>query len=136
LVSAICGTGTKRAIHSFEKKPTPRLIVSLLFVLLAYATTAQAQSYRAEAFRSSPPEELSLAIRETLTNEGVRVVGPSGILCELWLRKAIPIRLEENKELGVSFGQIADTNSPPYCLPVDVVLRQAEGLRKRQGLTR
>jgi len=107
-VSAICGTGTRRAIHSFEKKPTPRLIVSLLFVLLAYATTAQAQSYRAEAFRSSPPEELSLAIRETLTNEGVRVVGPSGILCELWLRKAIPIRLEENKELGVSFGQIAE----------------------------
>ena len=36
------------------------------------------------------------------------MVGPLGTLIEIWIRKAIPTKAEETKELGVAVGQIAE----------------------------
>src|SRR3990172_627846 len=47
-------------------------------------------------------------MRETLAAEGVRVVGPEGPLCEIWLQKAVPTRSNAGMELGIAYPQIAE----------------------------
>jgi len=52
------------------------------------------------------PQELSAAVRETLSAEAYRVTGPNGPLCELWLRKSVPAKAGAAQELGITFGQL------------------------------
>ncbi len=85
-----------------------RIQVALCFLGGIFAGEVQAQGYRAEAVRAAPPEELHPAVAGVMSEDAVRVMGPSGVLCELWIRQRIPARPEEQKELGVSFSQIAE----------------------------
>jgi len=70
--------------------------------------TAAAQTYKAETFSSAAPQELSAAVRETLADQAIRVVGPNGLLCEIWLRKIVPARAGASQELGIAYGQLEE----------------------------
>lgn len=81
------------------------------FVLLAglvLASGARAQDYKAETFNAPAPAELSPAIRETLSGAAVRVIGPEGPVCEIWLRNLVPARAAAEQKLGVAYGQFAE----------------------------
>ncbi len=72
------------------------------------ADSARAQGYKVEKIALQAPQELSAAVRETLSGEAYRVTGPNGPLCELWLRKNVPAKASATQELGIVFGQLAE----------------------------
>lgn len=82
-------------------------IAVLLALSLCASGAAFAQGYKAEALQEAPPQELSPAVRDALAPAGIRVTGPHGPLCDLWLRKVVPGRNNPSPELGVTFPQIA-----------------------------
>jgi len=85
-----------------------RLVLVIVVVVgLAASAGAAPAKYRVEK-AGAPPEELAPAVRETLAAEGVRVVGPEGPLCEIWLRKAVPSRSNAGMELGIAYPQLAE----------------------------
>jgi hypothetical protein len=69
---------------------------------------AGAGPYTVEKVSQAPPEEVPQAIRETLDLVALRVNGAGGALCEIWLRKALPVAPSTSHELGVGYGQIAE----------------------------
>jgi len=83
-------------------------LFSLSVLVLCSAETGAAQGYKAEKINASPPQELSAAVRETLSGDALRVIGPNGPLCEIWLRKVVPAKTTVTEELGISFGQLAE----------------------------
>jgi hypothetical protein len=79
-----------------------------LFALLACASSnASAQSYKAEALNEVPPKELAMPIQAALSQTGIRVTGPSGPVCDLWLGKLVPVKASATQTLGVVFPQLA-----------------------------
>ena len=84
-----------------------RLSVALL-AGVALAPSAHAQEYKVESFESASPAELAPAIRETLSNAAVRVIGPQGPLCEIWFRTAVPARASAQQQLGVAYGEFEE----------------------------
>jgi hypothetical protein len=79
-------------------------------------------AYTAEKFSAAPPPEVSAAVRETLSNDGIRVQGPNGPLCEIWPRKAIPVNASPSSELGVAFGEFAEgTLAAVVRFPAEVI---------------
>jgi len=78
-----------------------------ILVFAGCAATVAAADYKIEK-AGAPPEELAPAVRETLAAEGVRVVGPEGPLCEIWLRKAVPGHSKAAMELGIAYPQLAE----------------------------
>jgi hypothetical protein len=68
---------------------------------------AAAQSYKVEKANDSPPAELSAAVRGTLSSDALKVTGPNGPLCEVWLRKSVPAAAP-TQEMDVTFRQIAE----------------------------
>jgi hypothetical protein len=81
----------------------------LLFASAAIAflaATAGAQSYKVESSSTPPPQDLAAGIRDALSPDALHVSGPSGPLCDLWLRKSIPAAATPDTSLGVNFGQI------------------------------
>jgi hypothetical protein len=84
-----------------------RYTCGFLLALLCFAGTAFAQGYKAGTLNEPPPQEVSATVRESLAPTGIRVTGPSGPVCDLWLRKAVPGRTSPSTELGVTFPQIA-----------------------------
>ena len=85
-------------------------LCSLVIVLVAVVPgvmQASAEQYTLEK-AGAPPEELAASVREALAPEGWRVVGPSGPLCEVWIRKVIPAKREASQELGIAFPELAE----------------------------
>jgi hypothetical protein len=82
--------------------------VWLLFVMMAAATAASAQSYKVEKAAAAPPAELSAAIRNTLAPEVLRVSGPGGLLCEVWLRKSVPLAAAAADEPDVKMTRLTE----------------------------
>ena len=84
------------------------LLGSFFLALLAFAaSTASAQSYKAEALNEAPPKELAAPIQAALLPTGIRLTGPSGPVCDLWLGKAVPGKVDAAQTLGVVFPQLA-----------------------------
>src|SRR5713226_955791 len=79
-----------------------------LLLLACTGASVQAQEYKAQTAATPPPQELSAAVRDTLAPGAIQVTGPQGPLCEIWLRKVVPVKAAPSQELGVAFGQIAD----------------------------
>lgn len=73
----------------------------LSFCLAAAAALAQ---YKMEP-AGAPPSELSPDMRSALQQDGARISGPNGVVCEVWLRTTVPAK--DNSEQNVSFSQIA-----------------------------
>lgn len=83
-------------------------LLGVFFAAVCFAGPVAAQSYKVSKFNAPPPESLSEAVREALSNEAIRVVGPEGPLCELWLRKLLPVRTGATPTLGVAYTQLAE----------------------------
>src|SRR5437588_12319444 len=88
---------------------TRQLLYSFLLslALLSAAGSAFAQSYKAQPLNEAPPNELAAAVRTALSFAGIRVTGPSGPLCDIWLGKAVPGKANAPQTLGVVFPQLA-----------------------------
>ena len=52
-----------------------------------------------------PPSDLLPSVRDALQRDGARVVGPKGLVCEVWFRTSVPAT--PNGEQNVSFTDIA-----------------------------
>jgi hypothetical protein len=81
------------------------LAACLIFVS---ATSAAAQSYKVEAVSAPAPQELTVAVRDLFSGDALRVSGPQGVLCEIWLRKAVPATASPNQSLGIAYGKLAE----------------------------
>ena len=82
------------------------LVACVVPVFVAPATKA-ADPYTLEKAVIAAPEEVSAAVRATLGGEALRVTGPKGPMCEIWLRKTIPSAAAAAQALGVGYGQFA-----------------------------
>ncbi len=68
-----------------------RLQRVLAFCVVILPSPVLAQSYKIEAIKKAPPAELAAPVRETLRDDGFKVVDDIGkTYAEFWLRKAIP----------------------------------------------
>lgn len=76
--------------------------------LLCFSSAAAAQDYKAAAGTVPVPPEISAPVRALLSPASISVTGPSGPLCEIWLRAAIPAAAQPATALGVSYGQLVD----------------------------
>lgn len=76
-----------------------------LALYLCGAEHVPAQSYKAEAIREDLPMELSGPVRDALSPTGIRVTGPSGAVCDIWLRKVVPGKTTAAQSLGVIYPQ-------------------------------
>ncbi|MBI3663056.1 MAG: hypothetical protein HY234_08425 [Acidobacteria bacterium] len=83
-------------------------IAILLVTILVPAAGARAQDYKVETFDAAAPAELAPAIRETLGSAALRVAGPEGPLCEIWLRAVVPARATAQQKLGIAYGQFEE----------------------------
>ena len=85
------------------------LPVVFVLILLCYADVpASAQSYKAVTVTLAAPQELSAAVREILSGDALQVTGPNGLLCEVWVRKALPTAATPTQDKEIAFGQIAE----------------------------
>ncbi|HKV27773.1 MAG TPA: hypothetical protein VJN90_05830 [Candidatus Acidoferrales bacterium] len=76
--------------------------------ILCLSTAAAAQDYKAAAGSVPVPPEISAPVRALLSPASISVTGPSGPLCELWLRAGIPAAAQPATALGVVYGQLVD----------------------------
>lgn len=84
------------------------LFFSVFLVLsLGTAGNASAQGYKAETLSEAPPKELAAPVRDALSPAGIRVTGPGGAVCDIWLRKAVPGKANAAQSLGVVYPQLA-----------------------------
>ncbi len=65
-------------------------IVLFLFALALPAAGNPAPSYKVEKIGACTLPDISDAMKKELSDQGLRVVGDSGPLCEVWLRKVLP----------------------------------------------
>lgn len=70
-----------------------------------FAPAARAQDYKVEQAAAPAPQELSAAIRAELGDQELRVSGPGGVVCEIWLRKSVPTKTP-GQDLGVAYPQL------------------------------
>jgi hypothetical protein len=84
-----------------------KILLSCLTLLAVFtlAPVANAQGFKVEEFSAAAPAELAPAVRETLGNAALRVIGPDGPMCEIWLRKVLPARAAAEQKLGIGYSQ-------------------------------
>jgi hypothetical protein len=80
----------------------------MLACLCVAAFPAAAQNYKAEKAPLAAPGELSAAVREVLAGEALRVTGPNGLVCEVWLRSAVPVTMATEPKTDIAFQAIAE----------------------------
>ncbi|HWR51449.1 MAG TPA: hypothetical protein VN428_10100 [Bryobacteraceae bacterium] len=72
-------------------------------VLCLAALSAAAADYSLDK-AGAPPPEVAPAIRETLATDGSKIVGPKGVVAEIWWRKELPAG--KNSESNVSLSDV------------------------------
>lgn len=78
-----------------------------LILFLVFAPLALAADFKVEAVGALTDKSVSDAVRATLEDKGLRVIGEDGKpLCEVWLRKDVPTTKDE--PMGAIFGQIQE----------------------------
>jgi hypothetical protein len=95
----------------FLMKPSRLTLLGAgLALLLIYglALPAAAQSYKSEKVTLAPPQQFSASVRDVLSQEAFRVTGPDGVVCELWLRQAVPATGPGGKQQEIAFPQISE----------------------------
>jgi len=79
--------------------------VSCTVVLIALAAaTAAAASYKVESAGPCTLTEVPDAVKQTLTDQGLRVSGDSGPLAEVWMRRVVPLKAGN----AAAYGSIGD----------------------------
>jgi hypothetical protein len=81
-------------------------IFPAIFFSLLLAAGVSAQNFSVQQASADPPQELSAAVRAVLGNQVLRVTGPNGLICEIWLRKDVPAKASPAAVLGVTFTQL------------------------------
>jgi hypothetical protein len=66
-----------------------RNLLSLFVLMLCGAAQVSAQSYKVESVSADPPDALNAAVRAEFAQQALRVSGPDGIICEIWVRKVV-----------------------------------------------
>jgi hypothetical protein len=85
-----------------------RRTLPIFFALtLCAAARVSAQGYKIESAAVAAPSELSAAVRDTLSPQALRVSGQNGVVCEIWLRKAVPGQAA-TQNLGVAYTQLQE----------------------------
>jgi hypothetical protein len=97
---------TKGKYMRLARKIFVKLALPALILLSAAARPAAAQDYTVAKVTDAAPAGVSPAVSAVLGGDVLKVTGPSGTLCELWLRKSVPAAATPDTELGVTFGQI------------------------------
>jgi hypothetical protein len=85
-----------------------RAAACVLTLALAAGRASSAGTYTLAQGAGAPPTELPAALRAVLADDGLEVKGANGVLCDVWLRKEVPVAAAASQELGVTFGQIAE----------------------------
>lgn len=73
---------------------------------LCAALALHAADFEVEKTESSPPEDVSQAIRDVVGSGGLKVSAGDKEVAEFWLREEIPMEDSPSGELGVSFGNL------------------------------
>jgi hypothetical protein len=90
------------------------LFVAAFLAILIFApagalrSAGPADAYGLKVAPEAPPAVLPPALRDAVGTEALQVNAPAGLLCEIWLRKEVPVAASPSQELGVTFGQIAE----------------------------
>ncbi|HEX2666269.1 MAG TPA: hypothetical protein VHM93_25795 [Candidatus Acidoferrum sp.] len=92
-------------MKTFASRTLPFSLVLTLW--LSAAGPAAAQSYKAEPLNEAPPSDLAASVQRALSPTGIRVSGPGGALCDIWLGKAVAGKANAPQSLGVVFPQFA-----------------------------
>jgi len=90
-----------------------RTICSLLVICTVALSCSAGLALAADTYSlaqgaGAPPAELPAALRDVVAADGLEVKGVGGVLCDIWLRKEVPVAVAPSQELGVTFGQIAE----------------------------
>ena len=83
-------------------------LVAISLVICFAASPVSAQNYKAGKVTLAAPQELSPAVRDVLGGDALQVTGPSGLLCEVWVRKIVPTGPVPAQDKEIAFGQIAE----------------------------
>ena len=76
---------------------------------LLLAGSASGQSgYRVEAIAAPTSADLPTALLDSLQAQGARLVGDQGPVCEVWLRKAIPLKQVAGGATDVLYGALGN----------------------------
>lgn len=94
-------------IRNMKRSSRKISALSFFLALVLLGAAQAADPYALEKAAIAAPEEVPAAVRATLVDEALRVSGPKGPMCEIWLRKAIPAAAAPAQALGVGYGQIA-----------------------------
>lgn len=86
----------------------PRVLISLAVLVCGARLALGAQAYTLGQSAGAPPAELPAALRDVIAPDGLEVKTTGGVLCDVWLRKEVPVAAAASQELGVTFGQIAE----------------------------
>ncbi len=66
--------------------------VPMLLLLLSFAVAAAAPEYKVEKTGACAGADVSDAMKGVLQPEGLRLSAESGPICDVWLRKAVPMK--------------------------------------------
>src|SRR5438309_8858213 len=63
--------------------------LNLCFLFAVFAASTVFAQYKSEP-AGAPPAELAPAIGQALEQQGTKIVGSSGVFCEVWFRTSLP----------------------------------------------
>jgi len=86
---------------------TCRACFSLICLVFSCCAVASAQGYAVQVANDAPPQALSPAVRDTLSPQAMRVTGPGGNICEIWVRKSVP-GVAPVQQLGITYTQLQE----------------------------
>lgn len=84
-----------------------RASLLLICLVLTCCAGVSAQGYAVQVANDAPPQALSAAVRDTLSPQALRVSGPGGNICEIWLRKSVP-GVAVAQQLGIIYPQLQE----------------------------
>ena len=77
----------------------------LLVTLLIPGIASGPSGYKVDSIGPCTSTDISDAVRKALQDQGLRVTGDSGVLCEIWLRKVI---VQKAGSIGTNYSTLAD----------------------------
>ena len=88
-------------------------VVAFLTILVfapagALRSAGPPDTYTLAATAEALPADLPPALHDAIRSEALEVKSGSGVLCDIWLRKEVPVAATPSQELGVTFGQIPE----------------------------
>jgi hypothetical protein len=87
----------------------PWVLGLTLAACLALSVSAVAQgNYRVETIGAPASSDVPKALADALEAQGARLAGDQGVLCEVWLRKAVPLQAAAGESGEVLYGALGN----------------------------